>query len=370
MARSRAGLGLALVPVRLWVILLAAFTLALQLPGAAAPIAGLTVTAVWARWSITALTRRARETDAWLRERVQALGGDGNAPQPVRAPTTYEVNARNAPAPLTSAESTRLEFMRDPGGTSSRALAVAGLAVSGSALTLIAVVDQGTATRVLSLPPAALALTALCDLYRGRLRRWPRLHRTAPAPWPPAWTIIDPPSKMLGPIWLGLVLTIGLISILVTRADSLSRGITLASLALGATAGLWTQRSHFGGLAAIERTALHRWVSRALVAIAPAVWETVRAFQVTLVALGVIACSLFLIDYYALYLGLLLIGIALIVRALRKAWQRPRDPELIGFDYVATLFGEPHLKQRMTTVAGFVGPVTFIALFIAQVVWH
>jgi hypothetical protein len=366
MARSRAGLWLALAPTRLWLFLIAGYGAALAwVP--VGPTVALAVSALWARWSTQALARRTQKVDDWLRERVRKLGGEPDPKQPIKALTAYEVNARNAPRQLQSAESTRLDFMRDPGGVSRRMLAVAGLAVIGSSLTLIAITSRGLITTSLSVMAAALALTAICDLYRGGVRRWAAPWRTISAPWPSSWRVIDPPSKMLGPIWLGLGLAIALASILISHAGSIGRGVNLALLALGACAGLWACRANLGGLAAIERTTVHRWLSRALIVVAPAVWELVRAFQIVLVTLGVVACALFPIDYSCAYLGVLLFGIALMVRALRQSWQRPDDPELIGMQEVARLFGEKHLERRMTTVAGFIAPVTCVWFFVAEV---
>ena len=55
------------------------------------------------------------------------------------------------------------------------------------------------------------------------------------------------------------------------------------------------------------------------------------------------------LDDGAAYLGLVLFGLALIVRAMRTDWQKPQAPRLVDVDEVAELVSQQHLQDRVRT---------------------
>lgn len=350
MSRSRRGLWLATQPTLMVGVLLLGLWSAARLGPVVGPLAGLAVAAVWSAWSTRVLARRAHRVAAWLRARVMAREGDADPMQPMHRPTALETNARNAPAMLGSLESLRLSFMRDPGQESRRLLAVAGAGAWLPVLTTAAVEDHGTVARAATALCAALATVATVDLYRGRQRRWARPWRGVAGPWPDAWTVADTPSKMLGPIWLALVLLGFAATVPISHADSVGDAVTLAFLLLAPVTVLWMGRHHLGWLAAIERTDGHRRLARLMVRLAPAVWVTALAAQIVLVALGLAALALTPVDDNAAYAGISILGITLMFRSMRREWQRPRQPTIVELDEVASLFDERHLERRVSAV--------------------
>jgi hypothetical protein len=74
------------------------------------------------------------------------------------------------------------------------------------------------------------------------------------------------------------------------------------------------------------------------------------ALQLALVGFGLSAMAMSPVDADAVYVGTLLLGIAVMFRAMRRDWQRPRQPALIDLDEIASLFSERHLERRVSGV--------------------
>lgn len=349
-SRSRQGLWLAAVPVLMFGALLGSLWLATLLPGPSVSPARLLIAALWSWWSVRILPARAHGVASWLRTRVNERGGEADPSQPVHSPSALEVNARNAPAMLASLEAVRLSFMRRPGQESRRMLAVAGAALWLPSLTSAAIDDHGTLARAAIALCAVLATIATMDLYRGHERRWSRPWRATTGPWPHAWQVTDRPSKVLGPIWLILALLGFAATVPISHAESVTRGVTLTFLLIAPLTVLWMGRHQLGWLAALERTDSHRILARWMVRMAPATWIAALAVQLALVVLGLSAIALSPLDASASYVGILVLGIALMFRSMRRDWQRPRQPALIDLDEIASLFGERHLERRVSGV--------------------
>jgi hypothetical protein len=332
------------------VLLLAAVVVVGLLPfNNAEPAVRLAATSIWSVWAVRSLATNSHELSAWLRERVATRGGDADPPQPVRVLTTFESNQRNAPMLLASLESARESFMEDPSRSSCHLLAIAASALAMTQLTVVVINDYGLATSIATGLCGSAAAATLSDLYRGRYRTRP--WRTVEAAWPDAWRLAYPPSRVPGPVWLLLLVLLFAATLPISRAGSLGQGATLTIGLLAIAYALWAARHQADLIDAIERTATHRNLARLIVRLAPAAWHSALVLQVALTTLGVVLVGLAPIDASALYLGLLVLGMALIVRSVRSTWRRPTTPDVIDVDYLTFLLSEPHLKHRITRVA-------------------
>lgn len=350
LSRSRLGLWLAGGPLAMFGTLLGSLWLAALLPDSSESPARLLIAASWSWWSVRVLPARAYRVAAWLRTRVIERGGEADPAEPVHAPSTLEINMRHAPAMLASLEAVRLSFMRRPGQESRRMLAVAGAALWLPSLTRVAIEDHGTVARAATALCAVAAAVATLDLYRGRRRSWSRPWRAPAGPWPRAWQVTEQPSKVLGPIWLALAVLGFAVTVPISHADSAAHGVTLAFLLTAPVTVLWMGRHQLGWLAAIERTDVHRRLARWMARLAPAAWMAALAAQVVLVGLALGAMALSPLDPSAAYVGTMLFGIAVMLRAMRRDWQRPRQPAIVDLDEIASVFGERHLEQRVSGV--------------------
>ncbi len=365
--RSRHGVMLSIAPTALLLALVLAMFASGWLPEAGEPPSQLLLVAGWGWLTASVLPRRANAVAAWLRERVIARGGEPDPRQPIVPPTTYESNARNAPALLHSIESVRLSFMRRPGTASRHMLALGGAVLGASTITALAIdATHDVATYATSALAAALAALALSDLYRGRARDARRPWRACPDAWPAPWTVRDGPTKVVGPVWLILWALLFAATIPISKAPTVAEGADRACYLAALLLAVWELRHHINGLAALEATRSHgavaHWVRRA----APIAWYLLLALQLALVALGALALALAPIDPTAAYLGFLALGLALMVRMLRSEWRRPKDPLVIDSREVAALISERHLERRVTFTLRMLAVSAAAWLFIRQ----
>jgi hypothetical protein len=366
-SRSRHGLWLALQPTLGFMVLLVGIrTIEVLFPLAIAAPLGLLVTALWCCWAATLLPGRARKVGDWLQARVVERGGDGSPAQPVHVPSALEINARNAPTMLVSLEAAQLSFMRHPGRDARRVLALASLALWAQLLTQVLIEAPGTLATALTGVFAGVAMFATVDLYCGRRRALPRFWLGERMPWPTAWKVEDKQSKVLGPLWLAIGLLFFAATVPIAHAQSVEQGVSMSFHLSVPLTVLWVGRRELRRVGTIEQTKPHRLAARWLVRLAPVAWWSVLVLQVTLISLGIVALALSPVDESAAYLGVLLIGIAVMVRSMRLDWQRPRKPTVVNVDEVAALLGEPHLERRITLVLMTIGAISGIWSYLLE----